>query len=521
MRTVVRQLSLEQLIHQEQRPLADSPEIEPGNAERARLYSRYASKLTINPSLTRALVSFQANKNVPFYRWFNYREAFSSELVRYCLKLFQPRPGRPPRVLDPFAGAGTTLTTAAGMGWQAVGIELLPVGIAAIQARLLADTVNARSFERYLNKLEQLPSLPAGPDKFRFPHLRITEKAFPAETEAAIAAYRAFLDGIDDSQVRYLFWFACLAILEDVSYTRKDGQYLRWDARSGRVLKSHFHKGLVCDFQSAIIRKLRMMLEDIRHRNGSTISANVEIIEGSCLSELPLLPGASFDLAITSPPYCNRYDYTRTYALELAFLGYDEKAVKELRQTLLSATVENKTKRNQLAKEYRARNLEERYQTAVEAFTGQRALHEILHRLHEARRCGQLNNDNIPNLVANYFFEMNLVIHELARIIAPGGHVIMVNDNVRYAGEEVPVDLLLSDLAASAGLSVDAVWVLPRGKGNSSQQMGTYGRKEMRKCVYVWSKPGTEIAREAIKGRQGVCLHPAGTLRNYVSSGRS
>ncbi len=47
----------------------------------------------------------------------------------------------------------------------------------------------------------------------------------------------------------------------------------------------------------------------------------------------------------------------------------------------------------------------------------------------------------------------------------------MVNDNVQYCGEEVPVDLILSDFAASAGLMVENIWVLPQGKGNSSQQM--------------------------------------------------
>ncbi len=65
----------------------------------------------------------------------------------------------------------------------------------------------------------------------------------------------------------------------------------------------------------------------------------------------------------------------------------------------------------------------------------------------------------------------------------------MVNDNVRYAGEEVPVDLILSDMAESFGLKVRHIWTLGRGKGNSSQQMGNHGRSELRKCVYVWEKP--------------------------------
>ncbi len=34
--------------------------------------------------------------------------------------------------------------------------------------------------------------------------------------------------------MRMLFDFACLSVLEAVSYTRKDGQYLRWDERANR-----------------------------------------------------------------------------------------------------------------------------------------------------------------------------------------------------------------------------------------------------------------------------------------------
>jgi len=81
------------------------------------------------------------------------------------------------------------------------------------------------------------------------------------------------------------------------------------------------------------------------------------------------------------------------------------------------------------------------------------------------------------------------VLREMRRVVKPGGHVIMVNDNVRYQGEEVPVDLILSDFAESAGLVVEKIWVLPRGKGNSSQQMGRWGRQELRKCVYLWRRP--------------------------------
>lgn len=63
----------------------------------------------------------------------------------------------------------------------------------------------------------------------------------------------------------------------------------------------------------------------------------------------------------------------------------------------------------------------------------------------------------------------------------------MVNDNVQYAGEEIPVDLILSNVAEAFGLTTRCIWTVGR-KGNSSQQMGTHGRSELRKCIYIWEK---------------------------------
>ena len=456
---------------------------------REALLRRYVDKLKTNADLSRALVSFQANKQIPFYRWFKYKEAFSCNLIKYVLQKFAPNNMKRPRLLDPFAGAGTALNFAAAAGWKTTGIELLPVSGVMIRARLAADTVSLSAFSHYLQKFERFTFNSLLPKSTFFQHLRITQHAFSTKTERCIAAYQVFLGKIKNPEVRLLFWFACLSILEEVSYTRKDGQYLRWDSRCGRKLKSKFNKGHIASFDSAIRQKLTAIWEDLQQRNGGHISKNIKLIEGSCLEELPRLTSDSIDLVLTSPPYCNRYDYTRTYALELAFLGYTEEMLKQLRQTLLSATVENRSKAIHLSHLYKSRNQNRRYNKALSAFCNQAALQEVLDRLYEAQKKGELNNPHIPNLVEHYFFEMNLVIHELARVVAPGGRIVMVNDNVQYHGEEVPVDLILSDLAVAAGMSVETIWVLPRGKGNSSQQMGAHGRNELRKCVYVWSKP--------------------------------
>jgi len=118
----------------------------------------------------------------------------------------------------------------------------------------------------------------------------------------------------------------------------------------------------------------------------------------------------------------------------------------------------------------------------------QAALHKVLNILEDYRDKQQLNNKQIVRLLRNYFYEMCFVIFELSRIIRQGGIIAMVNDNVQYAGEEVPVDLILSNIAESFGLTTRYIWTLGRGKGNSSQQMGDHGRSELRKCIYIWGK---------------------------------
>ena len=395
-------------------------------------------------------------------------------------------------VLDPFAGAGTTLTVASALGWSSIGVELLPIGIAAAAARRTAALMDSARFERWVDQAVRMPFDEPASTSFHFKHLPITRGAFPEPTEHSLAAYMEFVQRIDDPDIQLLFRFACLAILEEISFTRKDGQYLRWDSRARRKAKSAFRKGEILDFVPALTSKLRQMLEDLRRVHAPVTTAPFHLIQGSCLDELPHMPQHSVDVVVTSPPYANRYDYTRTYALELAFLGLGPEEVKSLRQTLLSCTVENKGKYRQLFQQYLARGNEHFFREAEQAFDEQDALHEVLTILNHARDRGELNNGNIPRLVHNYFFEMNFVVRELARILKPNGKVFMVNDNVRYFGEELPVDLILSDFAARAGLYVDAIRCLPTGKGNSSQQMGTHGKNELRKCVYCWSKPGRE-----------------------------
>ena len=445
-------------------------------SERDALLRRFGDRIAVNHDLTRSLVSWQSNKVAPGFRWFRYKEGFSSKLVHYLLDFL----GSSGRLLDPFAGTGAAPIVASSRDWEGVGIDILPVGVRIANGWLAASAVDRQAFweqsQELLKAVESTDRVDISSQDY-FPHVRITEKAFSDANEQAIAATRSWLRQAEAGPEAELLALASMAALEDASWTRKDGQYLRWDHRSGRKLKARMEKRQVLTYADSLRHKLGIIVADLPMISDSCAPEAVRIVENSCYDALPRLPDDSVDAVITSPPYANRYDYTRTYALELAWLGYDNAAISALRQRLLSATVENLSKRNELAV---------KHADALELFDRQTAVAEITDALEAAKARRELSNPHVIRLVHNYFMEMTAVIMEMARVCKSGASVFMVNDNVQYHGEEVPVDLILSDIAEQCGFETKVIWALPRGKGNASQQMGRFGRRELRKCVYWW-----------------------------------
>lgn len=461
-------------------------------SERDILLKKYKSKIEINYNLNRSVVSFQANKRESFYRWFKYKEGFSKKLVNYFIDKYGSTEGR---ILDPFAGSGATLFAGRERGWESIGIELLPIGEYVINARLAAEKIKADIFTEQVEKFWKEFDKAINPDK-GLNHINITKGAFPKENEVLLNRYLDTIKKIKNTDVKILLKFAAFAVLEEISYTRKDGQYLRWDSRAERMNgNTEFNKGKIYEFIESVERKIQEIKNDISKTAELILFETKEnkmkepkIITGSSLEVLPKLENEYFNLIVTSPPYCNRYDYTRTYALELVFLGEDEEKIKNLRQTMLTCTVENKEKVEKLKSLYEGNNKYDEFDFINNIYFNNPAMQEVNDVLNHLNKLNKLNNSNIPRMVKNYFYEMLFIMFELYRVLKKQGILVMVNDNVRYGGEEIPVDLILSDFAENIGFKINKIWILPTGKGNSSQQMGKHGRSELRKCVYIWEK---------------------------------
>ena len=418
---------------------------------RAELEERYAPRLREALALGK-WVSYVGNKQVPGLRLYRYKEAFSHRLVQHFIARFAPDPDTV--IFDPFSGLGTTALVAMQMGHRAVGVDRLPVAVFAAQALTLLTTLAPgtlqAAFEDLRARLETFSPAPVADD------VRIMRLAFAPEVLERLRRWKAAIASLPSPQ-REVMTLLLLAVLEPCSYTAKDGQFLRL-----RRDKAIPHP------DEALAAKVREAEADVAFFARARPKAAWGPLPQILLGDARDLSGVAFPappgLVVTSPPYANRYDYTRTYSLELAFqFVRNVEELRALRHSVLRSHIES-----------RMNDQEPVPHPAVD---------EVVAALAEKH----LNNPRIPTMLQAYFVDMERVLAELGRVMAPGGHVVMVVDNVRFEGEMVPVDLILADLAARHGLETEEIPVA-RYKGNSSQQMKKYGRVPVRESILIWRK---------------------------------
>ncbi|MFQ5706914.1 MAG: hypothetical protein ACE5HO_05655 [bacterium] len=138
-----------------------------------------------------------------------------------------------------------------------------------------------------------------------------------------------------DPPGRDFLMLGLLSILEQISYTSKDGQFLR-------LVKKN-----IPPVKNVLRRQLTQMVADLRQQEQFLFKnekASVKIFEGDARETcLPKEYWGKVTGVITSPPYLNRYDYSRTYSLELCTISvanFDE--LRDIRHKLLRSHIESK-----------------------------------------------------------------------------------------------------------------------------------------------------------------------------------
>ena len=243
-----------------------------------------------------------------------------------------------------------------------------------------------------------------------------------------------------------------LSILIDSSYAKNSGQFLRIDRKKKIGKPTTLMENKLSEFLKSKEARLPKDNIDFFEKNEAFLGDSRDIS-----IDIP-----KPNVVITSPPYPNRYDYTRSYALELAFSFVDSNSeLIELRHNLFRSHIESKIQSNYINK-----------------------IHPAVSEVLKILESKELNNNKIPDMLIGYFYDIETTIKELSFFLAKKAEMFIVVDNVRYEGEVIPIDLIIADIASSYGFKLKDL-LITRYKGNSSQQMAKYGRIPVRESL-IW-----------------------------------
>lgn len=376
---------------------------------------------------------FDTNADLPRHRWYGLKEGFSEELVRIAVEAASRR-GQRVQLLDPFVGSGTSVVAAGRLGVRATGIEVNPFLRYAAAAKCAAPLRSRRAAARLVDAAlaafdHERPSPLEGFSTFapkRGANKWLFNRSALRGFEAARTRLR--LSSISATAALHL---ALIASLMDSCNAKRDGKCLRYR-------KGWQHLGFDSAYVAArFAKRASIVLDDLAETDFD--STHLHVIEGDARQRLKTLSNDSFDLVVTSPPYLNSFDYSDVYRPEL-FAGGFVNANDDLREIRLQTI---------------------RSHVQVSWTPSRRAPSSLLIAPITAElRQRDLWNRRLPLMIENYFIDLCDILREARRVVRRGGKAWVVVSTSAYAGIEIPVDLILADIAGHVGWTVQEVFVL-------------------------------------------------------------
>jgi DNA modification methylase len=265
--------------------------------------------------------------DLPIHAWYRFVLSFPPHLVRDYIEKFSITSDQ--TVLDPFCGTGTTLVEAKKLGITSVGIEANPVAHFAANIKTDWD-IDPQGLEDYAKFIareaqaildaqgldygplfqgetaETIPLKTLNPDQER---LLIKDSISPLPLHKILTLLEVFDTYPDPRFVRH----AKLALAKQAVYTISN---LRFgpEIGVGGVKKD-------APVITLWLQGVRDMAHDLKQFQGLSFGAATAYL-GDARRATDLIQPKSIDVVITSPPYPNEKDYSRTTRLESVLLGF-------------------------------------------------------------------------------------------------------------------------------------------------------------------------------------------------------
>ena len=245
----------------------------------------------------------QRNPNTYTHGFFKYPCKFIPEIPRWSITKYMPENGS--LVFDPFSGSGTTLLEAKILGYDSVGTEIDPVAKKIIKVK--TQDYSKKDLQDIDDDYKKIVTLILE-DKQNIPIFKPSinnlEHWFTKENLMILGKLKTMLDLVENKKSRSFLELVFLSIIKAVSQA-DDSSPKPYVSR--KIIKKAPN---ALEKFKATFERYRKNLEEYAYLQLDNYS---EIVSGDALVTYDKFKA---DIAITSPPYINAFDYPRTLRLE-------------------------------------------------------------------------------------------------------------------------------------------------------------------------------------------------------------
>lgn len=416
-----------------------------------------------------------------FHDWYRFVLSYPPHLVRNYLQDFDLAASS--TVLDPFCGTGTTIVEAKLQMMHGIGLEANPIAHFASSVKVDWSIDPERLASRALDIAEQtkdilckqgiddnLPIVDAGdvkeialrtlpPEAMK---ILIKNSISPLPLHKTLVLIDRLKLHCGEPYYDPMRLALCNALVTNISN-------LRFGPEVG-IGKRKIDVSVV----SAWLSEIGKIAHDLKSVVGRTFpSSNVYLADSRRLNHV--LAEQSIDAVITSPPYPNEKDYTRTTRLESVLLGYfaNMSQLRNFKKTLVRSNTRGVYVQDE----------DDRWVADYPRI--QRIADEIEQRRIELGKTSGFEK-LYGRLTKLYFGGMARHFHEMRHVLQPGARLAyVVGDQASYLQVMIRTGQLLAEIAESKGYQVDRIDLFRTRFATATQQ-------ELREEVVILTWPGNK-----------------------------
>lgn len=351
-------------------------------------------------------------------------------------------------VYDPFTGTGTTNVVCKQRGIKSIGVEAHPF----VQNVALVKTtwdLDLRLLQDWAEELLFKSTFSGGGGKTEFMRVpELVRKCFSDENLRKLLHIREEIKNIADKHTRDFFSLALSCALRRASAAATGWPYIA-------PKKKIAEKDGVIAFQEQLnemLHDLKTLPDRIRRTPSYILLAD---------ARNAAIESSSVDLAFTSPPYLNNYDYADRTRLEIYFNGFAAtwgEITESVRKRLIVSATTQINRSEYVNAEIISSTLKE--------------ISPSISRLLETKvwQLGKIRNlkggkKSYDIMVAQYFNDMTLALLDNHRVLKPGScFMLILGDSAPY-GIHIPTEEILGKIGLGIGFRDYSISKL-RERGN-------------------------------------------------------